>query len=380
MRSERTVGDFGDLEAVAEPGSSGRLQTEKRAVALIGNFLSQSGGSRCVCEELALRLAGAGWSVITSSDKRARVWRLSDMVRTVWTQRNKYAVALVEVYSGHAFIWAEVVSAVLRSIGKPYVLALHGGNLPKFARRHPGRVRRLLRSTQVVTVPSNYLRAEMSAYGGQFQLLPNALDLSRYKYRLRPSPQPLLTWLRSFHEIYNPSLAVRVLANLMEQFAETQLTMVGPDKKDGSLQRAEKLALELGVLKHLHLPGGVAKTEVPGWLDRADIFLNTTNADNTPVSVLEAMACGLPVVSTDVGGLRYLLEHEQDGLLVPPDDTEAMASAVRRLLMKDGLAERLSRNGRSKAEGYDWKRVLPQWEALLSRTACGEGASLAQAA
>jgi glycosyltransferase involved in cell wall biosynthesis len=100
-------------------------------------------------------------------------------------------------------------------------------------------------------------------------------------------------------------------------------------------------------------------------MSRGDIFLNTTNVDNTPISVLEAMACGLCVVSTNVGGIPYLLEHEHDALLVPPDDPAAVATAVRRLLTEPDLAEQLSRNARQKAEKFDWSIILPQWEALL---------------
>jgi glycosyltransferase involved in cell wall biosynthesis len=101
-------------------------------------------------------------------------------------------------------------------------------------------------------------------------------------------------------------------------------------------------------------------------MSRGDIFLNTTNIDNTPVSVLEAMACGLCVVSTNVGGIPYLLEHEHDALLVPPNDPQAMATAVHRLLNEPDLAERLSRNARQKAAQCDWSIILPQWEALLT--------------
>jgi glycosyltransferase involved in cell wall biosynthesis len=100
-------------------------------------------------------------------------------------------------------------------------------------------------------------------------------------------------------------------------------------------------------------------------MNRGDIFLNTTNVDNTPISVIEAMACGLCVVSTNVGGLPYLLENEEDALLVAPGDPEAMATAVRRLLTDAELAERLSRNARRKAEQFDWSVILPRWQALL---------------
>ena len=100
-------------------------------------------------------------------------------------------------------------------------------------------------------------------------------------------------------------------------------------------------------------------------MDRGDIFLNTTNVDNTPVSVLEAMACGLCIVTTNVGGIPHLLEHEHDALLVPSDDPAAMAAAVRRILTETGLAARLSHHARAKAERMDWSVVLPQWESLI---------------
>jgi glycosyltransferase involved in cell wall biosynthesis len=113
----------------------------------------------------------------------------------------------------------------------------------------------------------------------------------------------------------------------------------------------------------------VPKTQVPTVLNSGDIFLNTANVDNTPVSVIEAMACGLCVVSTNIGGLPHLLADEQDSLLVQPDDQAVMATAVSRILRETGLAQRLSRNARAKAEQFDWSNILPQWETLLMETA-----------
>ena len=107
-------------------------------------------------------------------------------------------------------------------------------------------------------------------------------------------------------------------------------------------------------------------------LNSGDVFLNTTNVDNTPVSVIEAMACGLCVVSTNVGGLPYLLDDEQDSLLVQPDDPAAMATAVSRILRENVLATRLSQNARAKAEQFDWSTVLPQWLALLRGIGSGQ--------
>jgi glycosyltransferase involved in cell wall biosynthesis len=97
-----------------------------------------------------------------------------------------------------------------------------------------------------------------------------------------------------------------------------------------------------------------------------DIFLNTNRVDNAPVSVLEAAAFGLPVVSTNVGGIPHLLRNGDEALLVPEGDAEALASSVRRLLDEPGLAARLSTAGREVAERSSWARVRPLWEELLA--------------
>ncbi|MGC8731604.1 MAG: glycosyltransferase family 4 protein, partial [Halothiobacillaceae bacterium] len=323
-------------------------------ILIVGNFISKAGGSRQVCEDLAGRLQDAGWRVITTSHRPARLVRLADMVATAWRRRHDYDVAQVDVFSGPAFFWAEVVAWVLRRAGKPYVLTLHGGNLPAFARLWPRRVRRLMRSAAAVTTPSRYLQEQMGAYRADIRLLPNPIDIARYPFRLRSRPHPNLVWLRAFHRIYNPALAPRMLAHLVEDFPDVHLTMVGPDKGDGSLQATRETAAGLGLDGRITFVGGVPKSEVPAWLDRGDIFINTTNVDNTPVSVIEAMACGLCVVSTNVGGIPYLLEHEHDALLVPPNDHGAMADAVRHLLADPIRAEQLSHNARQKAARHDW--------------------------
>lgn len=332
---------------------------------MVGNYLSRAGFNPTTYESLPEHLRAIGWEVIVTSHKPAHLSRVLDMAWVTWSQRHRYVLAHVDVYSGPAFLWAELVSVILHLARKRYILTLHGGRLPVFARRWPGRVRRLLNSAAIVVAPSHYLLEQMRPYRSDLRLLPYPLDITVYPFAPRQRSEPRLVWLRAFHSIYNPTLAPRVVALLAQEFPDVHLTMVGPDKGDGSLQETQRLAAELGLEERIAWPGAVPKAAVPEWLGRGDIFLNTTNVDNTPVSVLEAMACGLCVVNTNVGGIPYLLEHGKDALLVPPNDPEAMAAAVRRILTEPGLAARLSRNARRKAEQFDWSVVLPQWEVLL---------------
>lgn len=336
---------------------------------LIGNFLTESVGTRHVSEDLADHLERRGWSLIRASKYRGRLRRGLDMLLTTWQRRHGYDIAHVEVYSGLAFGWAEAVGWLLRRLGKPCLLTLHGGNLPTFALRWPRRVARLLGGAAVVTAPSGYLAERMSRFSNQVIVIPNAIDVVAYPFRERARPSPRLVWLRAFDHLYNPVLAVEALALLAPRFPEVSLTMIGPDKLDGSLDETRRVAKRLGVADRLEFPGTITKAEIPVQLDRADIFLNTTNADNNPVSVIEAMACGLCVVSTTVGGIPWLLEDERTALLVPPGNAAALATAIGRLLEDPQLAGRLSREARLEAERRDREPIIGIWERLIISTA-----------
>lgn len=337
---------------------------------MVGSFVAPHVLERYVSGALGERLAAKGWQVTFTSRMRARLPRVLDMLRTTFRSRSRYDVAQVEVYSGSAFIWAELVCALLKRLEKPVILSLHGGSLPAFARAHPSRVRKLLACARHVTSPSGYLAEAIGAYGVPVRVVPNPIEIGRYPWRRRERPEPKLVWLRAFHRTYDPEAMPRVMADLAVDVPDAEVTMIGPDK-DGSLSRTRSLADKLSVGSRMHFPGAVAKQDVVGWLDRADVFVNSTTQDNTPVSVLEAMACGLPVVSTNVGGLPWLLEDGVSGLLVPPRRPDLLANAIRRVLREDGLAARLSEGARRRAGECDWSRVLPAWETLLREAAMG---------
>lgn len=334
-------------------------------ILLIGNHLSGHRNNLNISQDLAQHLNSARYQVNTTSNKNNKLLRLADMIYTIWHHRHEYDIAQMDVFSGQAFVWAYLSAKLLKNIHKPFILTLHGGNLPVFSIHHPSQVKWLLNHANAVTVPSRYLQDTMRSYRNDLILIPNALDINLYSCVKHDPPKPILVWLRAFHEIYNPGLAVRVLDILQKETPESRLIMVGPDKGDGSLQKTKSLAIQFGVEDFIEFSGGVPKQEVPMWLNRGDIFINTTNYDNTPVSVMEAMACGLCIVSTNVGGVPYLIEDGLDGLLVPVDNAEAMAAAVRRIITEPGLAARLSTNARKKAESFDWHIVLPRWEQLI---------------
>jgi glycosyltransferase involved in cell wall biosynthesis len=329
----------------------------------VGNFLSSAGSNRTYCEELSDRLQARGRNVVRTSSRPGRLARLADMMSVTWRSRRRYAVAHVDVFSGAAFVWAEAVCFELRRLGKPHVLTLRGGNLPTFARQYPRRVHRLLRGAATVTAPSTYLANALASHAPHIRVIPNAIDVARYGNRTRREVAPKLVWIRAFHRVYNPTMALDALARCARR--DAVLTMIGVDKGDGTLDQVRSAARAHGLESRVRLIPGVPKHEVARHLADADIFLNTTNVDNTPISVLEAMAGGLCVVSTNVGGIPHLVRNGVDALLVQPGDAAAMARHIERLVEDPELAERLSSAAYANASACDWRHVLTDWEALF---------------
>jgi len=168
--------------------------------------------------------------------------------------------------------------------------------------------------------------------------------------------------VRSFSKIYNCELAVKILKALQEEEIPATLCMVGPDS-DGSLADVKALAKKLEV--NVTFTGKLSKADWIALSNDYTIFINTTNFDNMPVSVIEAMALGLPVISTNVGGIPYLIEHNQEGILVPPDSVTEFVAAIKQVASDSDLYERIITYARKKVEAYDWNLVKLQWKELL---------------
>ena len=211
--------------------------------------------------------------------------------------------------------------------------------------------------------PSHYLKQSFAAYGyPNVTYIPNTIELKHYPFGTKDFHSIKLLWVRSFSKIYNPSLAIAVLKRLMDKGYAAELCMVGPDA-DGSLKTVKAYAKSLGV--DVLFTGKLTKREWIGIAKDYNIFINTTNFDNTPISVIEAMALGLPVVSTNVGGMPYLIDHGKDGLLVEPDHVEQMVAAILELHDTDVLADTIASNARLKVEQFDWEVVKYRWFEIL---------------
>lgn len=318
-------------------------------------------------EILANHFQAAGHRVICVSRSANRYLRLVDVAVTMVRSFSSVDIALIQVFGGPSFVVEDMASALARLFGHRIVMHLHGGAMPEFIARFPRWTRRVLDRAHRIVVPSRYLARTLDACGRRARVIPNSIDLSDYGFRQREHVGPRLLWMRSFHPIYNPLMALRVLARVRARWSDATLTMAGENK--GFEQKVRREAEKLGVREAVRFAGflNTARKRVEG--GHADIFLNTSHIDNAPVAIVEAWAMGLPIVTTSVGGIRDMLTHGVSGLLVPDDDDEAMADAVLALIDHPSLAARLSSAGRTLAEEASWEKTRHQWDALFAELA-----------
>lgn len=334
-----------------------------RSILYIGNKLARHGATPTTIDALGLLLE-EHFQVYYASEKKHKLWRFFNILWVLQRRVKQVDVVIIDTYGTANFFVAWIAALFARRNKKPYVPILHGGNLPLRLKNNPHLCRQIFKYAYQNVAPSAYMQTAFAKHNYTSQVIPNFIQITDYTFQQRSELQPKLLWVRSFASLYNPVLAIEVSAVLYTNYPNVQLCMVGPDK-DGSLQQCKERAQVLGISDWVIFTGKLSKAEWHQLSTEYDIFINTTNVDNTPVSVIEAMALGLPVVSTNVGGLPYLLSDEQDALLVSPDDVSGMVAAIERLLHDPVLVHHITYNARRKVEVFDAEVVLEQWKTLL---------------
>jgi glycosyltransferase involved in cell wall biosynthesis len=277
---------------------------------------------------------------------------------------------VVHVFSASYFSfvlapWPAVL--VARALGKPVVLNYHSGEAADHLRRS-ALARRTLGRVGANVVPSRFLVDVFAGFGIPATAIPNVIDCRRFRYRERRPLAPRLVSTRSFEPHYNVACTLRAFQRVQAQQRDATLTLAGTGSQLGEL-RALAASLRL---RNVTFLGAVPPDQMPDVYDAADVFVQTPDIDNMPLSLLEAYATGTPVVSTSVGGVPAMLRDGREGLLVPPGDHEATAAAVLRLLADAELASRLARSARAACEAYTWNATRDRWleayRSLLPRT------------
>lgn len=333
-----------------------------KKILYIGNKLSKHGVTPTTIEILGPLLEKEGFNVCYTSSFKNKGLRFLDMLWSVFQFRRGDYV-LIDTYSTINFWYAFATSQLCRFLKLKYIPILHGGNLAARLRNNPKICKLIFNHSFQNITPSFFLMNQFMAEGYENLIhIPNTIELENYPFLERKKAKPNLLWVRSFAEIYNPLMAVEVFSIIKKKYPQATLCMVGPEK-DGSLFTVRKKAEDLGVV--VCFTGKLSKHD---WIIKSkeyDIFINTTHFDNMPVSIIEAMSLGLAVVTTNVGGIPFLVEDKKEGLLIPDNGIEKMAEAIEKLIENPVLFTEITKNARKKSEQFDWHSVKNKWMLIL---------------
>jgi glycosyltransferase involved in cell wall biosynthesis len=335
----------------------------KKKFLYIGNKLSKHGNTATSIETLGGFFEEEGYTVYYASSKKNKILRLFDMLFTTIKVSSKVDYVLIDTYSTQNFWFAFFVSQLCRILNLKYIAKLHGGDLPNRLKKSPFLCDLIFKNAYKVTAPSHYLLdAFKEKYSKNLLYIPNTIELKNYEYFVRDFDVPKILWVRSFSKIYNPKMAIQVAADLKKDFPNVSLCMVGPDKEN-LINSCKELANKLNVA--VTFTGKLSKEEWVTLSKNFNVFINTTHFDNTPISVIEAMALGLPVVSTNVGGIPFLLKDNKNAFLVNDNDSKAMVEAIKKIFSSTTNISNIIFNARRLIEDFDWNNVKKQWFEIL---------------
>lgn len=345
-------------------------------IGLVGPLPPPAGGMAGQTRQLAelLRAAQAEVTLVATNSPYRPHWvasftgvraafRLVGYIGTLWRTAGRSDMLHLMANSGwswHLFALPALLVGWLRRV--PVVVNYRGGGAAQFLATSQRQVRLPMKLAAALIVPSGFLVEVFARFGMRAEIVPNIVDLARFEPRAeRRDLRAHLIVTRHLEALYDNASAIRALALLRRQLPQATLTIAGSGP-EGQALRA--LAAELSLADAVRFTGTLDRDELAALLREADLMLNPSLADNMPNSVLEAMASGVPVVSTDVGGVPHIVRHGQTGMLVPPGDPQAMAAAAEQVLTEPGLWSELAAAARHEVQRYTWPRVAERLAAI----------------
>ena len=324
-------------------------------ILLICNYKPGVGGISGQVEILQRKLREEGHIADIFSAKGSFLWRLGLLCRlrkVAWD----YDVLHVHCCSGWGFLPAVVGITIGCRLGKRVILTYHGGGGGDFFAKHKCLVKHYLLRTDANIVLSGFLGKIFDQYQLPYTIIPNILEFDERRYRERTELKPHFICTRAHEQIYNIPCILRAFQKTLTELPESKLTLMG----DGSQHAALMTMVDEMGLKNVTFTGRVDNSEIYQYLDKNDILLSAPTVDNMPVSLLEAMNAGLLVISSNVGGVPYMIRNGNNGLLFNNDDDEELSRLMFWAVNNQAVALSIVRQAHNSANHYRWEHVKEQ--------------------
>jgi len=353
-------------------------------IALVGPLPPPEGGMANQTRQLAELLQGEG-AMVTLVQVNApykpgwiqgvrgvrAVFRLVPYIVRLWCVTGRVDIFHVMANSGWSWhLIAAPAVWIARIRGIPVVVNYRGGEAESFLARSGAIVRKTLRRASALVVPSGFLQDVFGRWGIPSHIVPNIIDVERFRPAShgRDAGTPHLVVARSLEQIYDIPTALRAFALIRQDWPDAKLSIAGSGPE---LEALTSLRAELDLSESVYFCGRLDRDQMAELYRSACVVVNPTRVDNMPNSVLEAMASGVPVVTTNVGGLPFIVQNGVTGLLVAPGNPAEMADALRRVLRDPECAKQLRDAALAEVQRYTWPRVRQRWAELYALVLSG---------
>ncbi len=345
---------------------------EKINVALVSPFPPPYGGMAQQAKKLLEGLRSYGIYVFAIDTKRSfpkflgfvrNIKGLRTIIREfllIFDLIKSKDVGIVHILgASNEYFFLTVVPTIVyaKIFNKKTVLNYRGGELETFLQKWSFIALPVMKCVDVIVVPSLFLKNIFIRNGfSDVKVIPNIADLTLFPFKERKVVRPRLIITRHLEVLYNIPCAIKAFKLVKEAYPDARMKIVGSGSQE---EHIKKLAADLS-LKDVGFLGSIPHEDLPAYYNESDILINSSDADNFPGSILEAFACGLPVVTTNVGGIPYMVRDGETGLLSEINDSEGLAKRIIRLLDNPDLAHRLSLNGYLESQKYSWNKIGPE--------------------
>lgn len=355
--------------------------TDIKAICLISPYPPPYGGMAIQAEKLAFNLEQSGIKILKvrtnpivsgKSEYVSRIRGLRTIINLLYFLNNldkalrKSEVVYFMTGFLDFFLWVTLPALLLIKLHKkPIILSARGGNARLFFQKYGWLVKPLFTRLNGITTPSVFLRDVFrEAFHLEPVVVPNIADIDQFQFFPREYFRPRLIVTRNLEPSYDIECIIHAFRIVRSFYDDAVLGIAG----SGSLRSVlEKKVVELGLKKSVIFYGQVDHKKIQQLYKEYDILVNASKVDNLPGSLLEAFACGLPVVSTNAGGIPYMVENGITGLLVNIGDHKSMAEQVINIVEKPELGKSLAKAALAETRIYSWRYIKPLLFSLFEK-------------
>ncbi len=235
-----------------------------------------------------------------------------------------------------------VIGVIIGSLlKKKIIITYHGGGLDEFINKYKTKVMYYLNKADIITVPSKYLQNILNDNSIKSKYLPNIIRDDNVYFKKRDILKPNLIVTRTLDEVYNIPLVIMTFKDLKKVVPDAKLKIVG----DGKLKNEIFELVKKENIDDIEFVGRVPNSKIGEILNTSDIFINPSNKDNMPLSLFEALACGLAVISTNVGGIPDYITDGINGFLIEPNNKEQLTNKILYVLNNQAEVQKIIDNG-----------------------------------